>query len=78
MHFVPGFTARHNGDRLVHFEETSNIDAAIGREKQIKSWRREKKLRLIEIANPTWADLGREWYDAKQADSSLGSSPGSE
>lgn len=37
MHFVPGFTARHNGDRLVHFEETSNIDAAIGREKQIKS-----------------------------------------
>jgi putative endonuclease len=71
MHAATGFSARYRTDRLVHFEETSYVHAAITREKQIKSWRREKKLRLIESGNPTWQDLSTDWYDSLTADSSL-------
>ena len=70
-HAVPGFTARYRIDRLVHFEETSDVYAALTREKQIKSWGRAKKLQLIESANPTWQDLCAGWYGASEADSSL-------
>ena len=70
-HAVPGFSARYRIDRLVHFEETSDVYVALTREKQIKSWARAKKVRLIESANPTWQDLSADWYDAAQADSSL-------
>jgi putative endonuclease len=55
---VPGFTARYRIFRLVHFEPFADIRDAIPREKEIKGWRREKKVRLIERANPTWDDLG--------------------
>src|SRR5579875_1686408 len=58
-----GFTARYNCDRLVWFERHQSIEAAITREKQLKGWRRAKKVALIEAANPTWIDLSREWYD---------------
>jgi putative endonuclease len=54
---VPGFTSRYNVDRLVYFEETSDVFAALGREKQIKAWRRGKKDALVAIANPDWRDL---------------------
>ncbi len=54
---VPGFTARYRVFRLVHFEEFGNIRDAIAREKEIKTWRREKKVWLIERHNPTWEDL---------------------
>jgi len=57
MRLVPGFTSKYHLDRLVYFEETPNIRAAIAREKQIKGWRREKKIRLIEDKNPKWEDL---------------------
>lgn len=40
---IPGFTARYNITRLVHFEQTSDVGAAIAREKEIKAWRREKE-----------------------------------
>jgi putative endonuclease len=43
--------------RLVHFEQTPDVLSAIAREKQIKGWRREKKIALIEAQNPTWRDL---------------------
>ncbi len=49
---VPGFTSRYGIDRLVYFETTSDVGAAIEREKQIKGWLRAKKLALIESANP--------------------------
>ncbi len=65
---VDGFTKRYNIDRLVYFEQTTDILSAITREKQIKSWNRSKKICLIEISNPTWEDLSAEWY---KADSSL-------
>ena len=58
-HEVPGFTAKYRIDRLVHCEETDDIEAAIAREKEIKGWRRSKKIELIEAANPTWIDLSQ-------------------
>ena len=60
-HLVPGFTSRYNVNRLVYFETTSDVHAAISREKEIKAWRREKKVRLIESVNPDWKDLSLEW-----------------
>jgi putative endonuclease len=54
---LPGFTKRYNLDRLVYFEHTLHVDAAIAREKQIKGWVREKKVALIETRNPEWVDL---------------------
>jgi putative endonuclease len=54
---VEGFTKSYRADRLVYFEETSDVHAAIAREKQLKGWRREKKVALIETANPKWNDL---------------------
>ena len=63
-----GFTARYNCDRLVWFEVYQDVRKAIGREKQLKRWRREKKIALIEAANPAWVDLSKEWYDVEPAD----------
>lgn len=68
---VPGFTSKYNISQLAHFEETSDIDSAIAREKQIKGWRREKKVALIEASNPRWEDLSLEWEASAGRDSSL-------
>jgi len=54
---VPGFTKRYRVDRLVWFEVHDLIEAAIRREKQIKEWKREWKINLIERDNPRWIDL---------------------
>jgi putative endonuclease len=54
---IPGFTARYNTTRLVHSEVFSNINDAIAREKQLKSWNRARKNKLIEEHNPNWEDL---------------------
>ena len=51
------FTARYRVHKLVYFEETTDVRAAIAREKQIKSWSRKKKNQLIETTNPIWEDL---------------------
>jgi putative endonuclease len=55
------FTARYNIDRLVWYERYHYVRNAIAREKQIKDWRRAKKIALIESLNPTWQDLSEEW-----------------
>ena len=55
------FTARYNVNRLVYFEIFSDIKDAISREKQLKAWRREKKVLLLESENPHWKDLSLEW-----------------
>ena len=57
---IPGFTSRYKIDRLVHFETTNDVHAALNREKQIKKMSRAKKIALVERANPTWADLAAE------------------
>lgn len=57
---VSGFTKRYKIDRLVYFQETSDVEAAIAAEKQIKGLLRPKKIALIEEENPTWRDLSAE------------------
>ncbi|MBQ4120072.1 MAG: GIY-YIG nuclease family protein [Clostridia bacterium] len=54
---VDGFTKKYNVHKLVYFDITTDVYAAISREKQLKSWRREKKNKLISDFNPTWEDL---------------------
>ena len=60
---IDGFTRDHRVNTLVHFEEFSEIRRAIAREKEIKGWRRSKKIALIEFENPDWADLARAWCE---------------
>ena len=54
---VAGFTARYGIDRLEWFETYDDPMAAISREKELKKWRRDWKIRLIEEQNPEWRDL---------------------
>jgi putative endonuclease len=54
---LPGFTKKYNVTKLVWFEPHSTARAAISREKEIKKWRRSKKITLIESLNPTWTEL---------------------
>ena len=58
------FTKKYNVRKLVYYEATSDVTSAIEREKQVKSWRRGKRVALIESMNPYWVDLASEWYDA--------------
>ncbi|MFC5570479.1 GIY-YIG nuclease family protein [Lysobacter yangpyeongensis] len=59
-HVVTGFTQRYGATRLVWFEEHPTMESAIQREKRIKKWNRDWKLRLIDMVNPSWRDL---WPD---------------
>ena len=56
-----GFTSKYNLTRLAYYEQTSDIESALAREKQIKGWLRIKKITLIESSNPQWKDLSLEW-----------------
>jgi len=58
-----GFTEEYTVDKLVHFEETDDVGAAIQRERNLKHWIRSWKIDLIESENPGWQDLARDWYD---------------
>ena len=62
---VDGFTRKYKVARLLHYEGSDDVRSAIGREKEIKRWRREKKLALIESANPSWVDLSEGWYGSR-------------
>ena len=53
------FTARYNVEKLVYYDVTPDVTAAIEREKQIKGWNRKRKDKLIESKNPNWDDLSR-------------------
>ena len=57
------FTQKYDVNLLMYFETFSEPCAAIAREKQIKAYRREKKVALIDSINPDWADLSEGWYD---------------
>ncbi len=59
---IKGFSSKYRTTSLVHFESTPDVYAAIAREKEIKKWRREKKVKLIELENPEWNDLSADWY----------------
>ena len=60
---VEGFTKKYRVNRLVYFEEIPSKSSALEREKQIKRWRREKKVKLIEMMNPEWNDLSETWFE---------------
>ena len=64
QHLHEGFTSKYEVDRLLYYESYDEIGKAIDREKQLKGWRREKKIALIRALNPQWMDLSREWYEA--------------
>ena len=55
------FTRRYRAHRLVYFQSFHNVGDAIARETELKTWRREKKVMLIEERNPTWEDLAQGW-----------------
>ena len=59
--YAQGFAGKYNINRLVYFEETSDIRTAIQREKQLKGWTRAKKVALVESVNPGWKDLSDGW-----------------
>ncbi len=54
---VEGFTKKYSIHKLVHYESADDVMSAIEREKQIKRWRRQKKIDLINVFNPDWQDL---------------------
>ena len=58
---VKRFTEKYNVNKLVYFEETQDVTAAIARKKEIKKWRREKKNQLVNRMNPNWKDLSSGW-----------------
>lgn len=60
---IDGFTKKYNITRLAYYEETTDIQSALAREKEIKGWLRRKKVELIKSVNPRWQDLSEEWYD---------------
>ena len=62
---VPGFTSRYSLNRLIYYEETSDVGDAISREKQIKGWLRRKKVELVDSMNPLWVDLAEAWHSER-------------
>ena len=60
---IRGFTARYRVRKLVYYEEFGCALEAIEREKQLKGWRRSKKVKIIESMNPTWMDLAWDWSE---------------
>jgi putative endonuclease len=59
---IDGFTSRYNITHLVYYEMTSDVHAAIAREKQVKDWSRAKKIALVESMNADWRDLADRWF----------------
>jgi putative endonuclease len=68
---VPGFTSRYHLTCLVYYEPFCHPDAAIDREKEIKGWRRSKKIKLIESMNPRWDDWSKDWENMYKPEPSV-------
>ena len=58
---IEGFSKRYHCTRLVYYESYDWVQSAIGREKQLKGWKRSRKIALIESKNPRWMDLAESW-----------------
>ncbi len=75
VHRIECFTDDYEVERLLYWESYDDVHKAIGREKQLKGWRREKKTVLIESMNPQWLDLSKEWYPSmKECEEGRGTS----
>ena len=57
---IEGFSEKYNINKLVYFEETIDVTAALAREKEIKKWHRQKKNNLVLSVNPEWKDLNKQ------------------
>jgi putative endonuclease len=66
--YPSSFTARYVFDRLVYSEAAASEEDALRREQQLKGWRREKKVALIQAKNPNWLDITPSWLDALRLD----------
>ena len=60
-----GFTQKYNVNRLICYEESNDVQAAIAREKELKGWRRSKKLALIESNNDEWENRSESWFTGR-------------
>jgi putative endonuclease len=65
---IEGFTQKYEVKKLMYFEVFKEVNEAISREKNIKKWKRNWKIRLIEKENESWIDLSKDWYDEKMFD----------
>jgi putative endonuclease len=75
FHRIEGFTDKNQVERLLYWEAFDDVQNAINREKQLKGWRRSKKIALIESVNPHWLDSAREWFPwMTDSGASIGSS----
>ena len=63
MGIKKGFTQKYGVNQLMYFETFQNIEEAITREKNMKKWKRDWKIKLIEEENVKWIDLSKDWYD---------------
>jgi putative endonuclease len=64
---IAGFTQRYNVTQLMHYEVFGDVRLAIAREKQVKAWRREKRVALISERNPHWRDLSEDWSSRQKS-----------
>jgi putative endonuclease len=77
FHRIEGFTDKYLIERLLYYESFDEVVRAINREKQLKGWRRSKKIALIESLNPHWVDLARGWFPwMSESEAGEGSSGG--
>ncbi len=70
QHAYAGFSSKYDVDRLLYWESYDNVLKAITREKQLKGWRRQKKVALIESVNPQWVDLSKDSRPDRDASTS--------
>ena len=66
MGIQKGFTQKYGVNKLMYFEVFQNVEEAIDREKNMKKWKRNWKIELIEKENKPWLDLAKDWYDVLQ------------
>ncbi|MDP2704240.1 MAG: GIY-YIG nuclease family protein [bacterium] len=59
---IEGFTKKYHVHHLVYFEQTTDVQSALGREKQLKAWKRNWKIQLIEQSNPSWEDMYEKFF----------------
>ena len=62
---IKGFSKKYSLNRLVYFETFQYVNDAIKREKNMKKWKRQWKIDVIEVDNPTWNDLSKDWPNFK-------------
>ena len=75
FHRLEGFTAQYEVDRLLYVESYDDVHKAIAREKQLKGWRRDRKIALFERVNPHWVDLAKDWCPKTQFEDRGASTP---